>query len=148
MKKFERKLNYIDGSVQGSLVRRIMLHWLSFLAIASFSFILLQALLGNPDLPLTDRIAKTVSEFALLGVLMLAILPAFVLDTIRFSNRFVGPIARLRRAFRELNEFGHCEPIKFRGNDFWQEVADEFNSIAARVHEPAVTNKDQNVSAS
>ncbi|MEZ6094878.1 MAG: hypothetical protein R3C03_11700 [Pirellulaceae bacterium] len=134
MKKFERKTNYIDSSVQGSLVKRIMIHWLAFFGITAASFVTLHAFLGNPDLPLTERIAQTISEFSLIGLLMLATLPAFALDTIRFSNRFVGPMMRLRRAMRELNTGENFQPLKFRGDDFWQDVANEFNTLAERLN--------------
>lgn len=129
MKKFERKINFVDSSVQGALVKRIMIHWLSFFAVTALSFVMLQSLLGNPDVPLTQRISQKVAEFSLLGILMLAILPAFCLDTIRFSNRFVGPILRLRRALNEVNQTGDCDPIKFRDDDFWKEMAHEFNGV-------------------
>ncbi len=144
MAEFERKTNFIDANVQGSLVLRICLHWIGFLILTGGCFIFLQALLSIADGSLWVRIQKTSREFMLLAVLMLAILPAFILDSIRFSNRFVGPIYRLRRALRELNEHGHCEEIRFREHDFWQEIADDFNAVAAKLmatRDPAVAEQ-------
>ncbi|MBX3418613.1 MAG: hypothetical protein KF851_13495 [Pirellulaceae bacterium] len=135
MNKLERKTNFVDSNVQGSLILRICLHWLGFLILTGSCFIFLQALLADPQIPFWERMQKTTTEFALLGVLMLAILPAFMLDSVRFSNRFVGPIFRLRRALRELKEHGHCETIKFRDHDFWQEIAEDFNAVANQVME-------------
>ena len=50
-----------------------------------------------------------------------------MLDTIRLSNRFAGPVSRLRNAMRKVADGGSYEPLKFRGNDFWTELADDYN---------------------
>ena len=61
------------------------------------------------------------------------LLPMVVVDIIRLSNRFAGPLVRLRRAMRALARGEHVQPIYFREGDFWQEFANEFNGILARV---------------
>lgn len=88
----------------------------------------MKTLLGEPSLSFSDRLSKEMGEFVYLGIIFLAIFPAFMLDTIRFSNRFVGPITRLRRHIRELTA-GETDRVKFRDNDFWRTLADEFNVL-------------------
>ena len=51
------------------------------------------------------------------------------------SNRFTGPMLRLRRSMRALARGEHVEPIEFRGGDFWQEFAAEFNPWSNGVQE-------------
>ena len=133
MQRKKRKQNFVDSAVQGSLLRRIVLHWLVFFFVVAFSTITLQALLGDPELTLTSRLAQEAREFSLIGIIILFLFPAFLLDTIRFSNRFVGPISRLRRQMRELGETGETTVLKFRDNDFWMELANEFNAVRDRV---------------
>ncbi len=128
----QRKQNYIDGHVQGALLRRICFHWIAFFVVAAASIVLLQALLGDPSLSIVQRMQNEVAEFTFMGIVMLALFPAFMLDTIRFSNRFVGPIARVRRHLRQLGE-GNTERCKFRNNDFWSELAEEYNVVAEKV---------------
>lgn len=65
------------------------------------------------------------------------LLPMVMVDIIRLSNRFAGPLVRLRRAMRALAQGEEVEPIHFRDSDFWQEFADEFNAIAARMQQLA-----------
>jgi aconitase B len=65
---------------------------------------------------------------------MLTLMPAFLLDVVRFSNRFAGPIVRLRRFLRELGENGEVPPLKFRDDDFWMEIAKEFNVCRERIY--------------
>lgn len=131
-KRKQRKQNYIDSHVQGSLLRRICGHWLVFFLVAAVAIILLQSLLGDPSKSLTERLQNEIGEFTLMGIVMVSLFPAFMLDTIRFSNRFVGPIARVRRHLRQLAT-GDTHRCTFRDNDFWAELAEDFNGAAELV---------------
>jgi nitrogen fixation/metabolism regulation signal transduction histidine kinase len=132
MSRSHRKQHYIDSHVQGALLRRIFCHWLVFFGVIALAVILLQTLVGDPSQTLSQRLTHEMGEFSFLAVVMVALLPAFMLDTIRFSNRFVGPIGRVRRHLRQLKE-GNTERCKFRGDDFWSALAEEFNSVAELV---------------
>ena len=57
-------------------------------------------------------------------IVSLLLLPLVIFDMIRFSNRFVGPLLRLRRSMRQLARGQRVEPLKFRSNDLWQDLAD------------------------
>ncbi len=133
MGELKRKQNFVDGSVQGGLVRRIFLHWLLFFFVTAMAVLILKTLLGDPSLPFAERFQTEVREFTFLGIIFVAIFPAFMLDTIRFSNRFVGPIHRLRRHLVELGSVGETAEIKFRDNDFWQGIAGEFKVVQERM---------------
>lgn len=129
MSRSKRKKNFVDGNVQGALLRRIFYHWLSFFGVLGLTVVLMQAMLGDPSEPLLLRIQNETGQLFFLGTIMLCLLPAFMLDTIRFSNRFVGPIIRLKRHLQEVPE-GKLERCKFRGDDFWTDLADDFNKVA------------------
>ena len=129
MSRSQRKQNYVDSHVQGALLRRICSHWLVFFFVSGIAVILLQTLLGDPAKTLGQRIRMETGEFMLMAIVMISLFPAFMLDTIRFSNRFVGPIGRVRRHLRELQS-GETERCKFRDDDFWSEMASEFNGVA------------------
>ena len=148
MSQRQRKQNYIDGHVQGSLLKRIFLHWISFFVVCSLAIILLQTLAGDPHRGVMDRMGEQFGDFTFFAVIMAALLPAFMLDTIRFSNRFVGPIARFRRHLRELGA-GDTNQIEFRGNDFWQDMAGEFNRVTDRLksQEERITQLEQELAS-
>ncbi len=129
--RFKRRQHYIDSHVQGSLLRRIFIHWITFFGVACLSVVVLKTLLGDPSEPIMQRMVSESSEFIFLGVILISLFPAFMLDTIRFSNRFVGPIARLRRVLRELGNNDDVTVVKFRESDFWADVANDFNKAAA-----------------
>ncbi len=132
MSRSQRKQNYVDSHVQGALLRRICMHWVIFFVVNAMAIIMLQTLLGDPAKTVAERIRLETGEFAFMAVVMLSLFPAFMLDTIRFSNRFVGPIGRLRRFLRDLGS-GSTDHCTFRNNDFWSEMSNEFNNVADMV---------------
>ena len=138
MTRTKRQNNFVDSSVQGALLRRIFSHWVVFFFVTGLSVVALQTLLGDPAKPLVQRFQMEAGEFVLIGIIMLALLPAFMLDTVRFSNRFVGPILRVRRHLRELGSEQTTEPCSFRDNDFWIEMSTEFNRVVDLVEDQKI----------
>lgn len=127
-----RRQKYIDSHVQGALCKRIFMHWCIFFVVSMLAIGGIQVLLGNPGEPLVQRISEQFGQLFFFAIVLASLLPAFMLDTVRFSNRFVGPFARLRRGMRELAEFDKSEKINFRNNDFWTAAANEFNHLRAK----------------
>ena len=134
----QRKSNYVDASEQGSLLRRIVYHWVIFFGVAGLSAILVQALLGDTRVNLSTRIQAAAEEYAFFVLVVFAIFPAFLLDTIRFSNRFVGPMVRLRRKLHELGTEGETSSMNLRDDDFWSEICSEFNTVRDVVREQQI----------
>ncbi len=58
---------------------------------------------------------------------LMLLLPLFVYDSFQLSNRFAGPVKRLRRVLRDLAEGKEISPITFRKGAYWQEMAEELN---------------------
>jgi len=138
-----RKKKYVDPQVQGALVRRITFHWLAFIAVAAFIAFSLQVL-SNPFAPMGEHLQQlwwTHGPFLLVMVLML---PVFVLDTIKLSNRFAGPIYRLQQCMRQIAAGEPPKPLKFRENDFWQGLAETFNRMVDRLSQQQ-TNQNEEV---
>jgi hypothetical protein len=81
--------------------------------------------------------AATVVDPVVVLATSLLLLPIVVFDMVRFTNRLVGPMVRLRTALRCLCQGRPCEPLRFRHGDFWTELAEEFNALAARVQASA-----------
>lgn len=51
---------------------------------------------------------------------------------LRFSHRLAGPIFRLKKELRRLNEGEKIEEIVLRDADFFREVVDELNLVVGR----------------
>ena len=136
----ERKQTYVDPQVQGALVRRIILHWLGFFMTASIVAFVLQVL-SNPLISMSVHLEELWWTQGPFLIVMVFLLPVFVLDTIKLSHRFAGPIYRLRRTIREIAGGAPPRHLKFRDFDFWQGLATDFNSMIDRLtpasNEPA-----------
>jgi nitrogen fixation/metabolism regulation signal transduction histidine kinase len=127
-----RKKTFVDPKVQGALVRRLVFHWCAFVAVAALVAFALQVL-SNPFRSIQDHAQQvwwTHGPFLLVLVFML---PVFIVDTIKLSHRFAGPIYRMRRGVRSLAQGGQFTPIKFRDFDFWQGLAEDFNKMVERL---------------
>ncbi|HYO24038.1 MAG TPA: hypothetical protein VEQ85_03730, partial [Lacipirellulaceae bacterium] len=68
-----------------------------------------------------------------LFLVMFFMLPVFIVDTIKLSHRFAGPIYRMRQTIRSLAKGGAYTPMKFRDLDFWQGLAEDFNQMVERL---------------
>jgi hypothetical protein len=124
----QRRKKFIDASVQGALARRLVLQWFAFVMIAGICAYALQVL-SNPFRSPHDHFRDLWVTHAPLFVSVFFLLPVFVIDTIRLSHRFAGPVLRLRRAMREVINGQQPRTLKFRDDDYWQELADDFNSL-------------------
>jgi len=131
MATYRRTKHFIDSNVQGALARRIILHWLVFAIVTSLVLFILQVL-SNPFRPLADAMQDLWSVQGPFMLVMVFILPVFVVDTIKLSHRFAGPIFSLRREIREVAQGKAPRKMKFRQNDFWQDLAEDYNTMLSR----------------
>jgi nitrogen fixation/metabolism regulation signal transduction histidine kinase len=76
------------------------------------------------------------------AIASLLLMPLVAWDVIRLSNRFVGPILRMRRAMKALAQGEQVQPIAFREGDFWREFAGDFNAVAERLQGTSLFESD------
>jgi hypothetical protein len=128
----ERKQTYVDPQVQGALVRRLILHWAGFFVTASIVTFVLQVL-SAPLIPLSAHVEELWWTQGPFLIVMIFLLPMFVLDTIKLSHRFAGPIYRLRRTIQAVAAGEAPRHLKFRDFDFWHGLADDYNKMIDRL---------------
>jgi len=131
-KKALRKQLFVDPKVQGALVLRVVLYWV-VCVITITLMVLCWRILTGPARLFYMHFSDMWFFYGPAMVASFLLLPLVILDIIRLSNRFTGPLLRLRRGMRELARGERVEPIRFRDGDFWQEFAEEFNALAARI---------------
>jgi hypothetical protein len=131
-----RKHLFVDPNVQGALIARIATYWIMCLISVTLTVLCWQIITG-PTQPFYVHVSEMWSCCGSALVASLLVLPLVIIDVIRFSNRFVGPLVRLRRSMRELARGKQVEPLEFRGADFWQDFANEFNAVRDRVQASA-----------
>jgi hypothetical protein len=131
-RKYARKRLFVDWKVQGALVLRVIVYaGMSALAI-SLMLLCWRIVTGPPD-TFGNHIVEMWYSYGAPAVASLVLLPVVIFDVIRLSNRFVGPLVRLRRAMRALAAGEQVAPLHFRDGDFWHDLAADFNAAAARV---------------
>lgn len=131
MKRLRKHL-FVDPKVQGALVARVILYW--FVCLISITLMLLcWRIITGPPRMFATHMEEMWDSFGPAVIASFILLPLVIVDVLRFSNRFVGPLLRLRRSMRQLGRGEEVEPIEFRADDFWPEFADEFNAIRLRL---------------
>ncbi len=151
LKKSLRRHLFVDPKVQGTFVVRAILYWVAFLITAAL-LLLCWRILTGPARMFYTHFNDMWFFYGPAIVASMLLLPLVVIDIVRVSNRLVGPMVRLRRSMRELARGEHVEPITFREGDFWQQFAEEFNSVVARVQsetdtaEPGTERREEPIS--
>ena len=128
----DRKKTFVDPQVQGALVRRLITHWVGFFSVASLIAFCLQVL-ANPFRSFDQHLEQLWWTHGPFLLVLVFLLPVFVVDTIRISHRFTGPIYRLRQTIKNIAQGGEIQTLKFRDFDFWQGLAADFNTMIDRV---------------
>ncbi len=127
-----RGRTFVDPQVQGGMLQKIALHWVLLFSINSMAIVMWVWLFEQPDMSWGEIIANCVRRFMPFFVISIVLIPAFIWDTLKITNRFAGPILRLRSALADAAQGKETEPLQFRNNDFWQDIANDFNGLVQR----------------
>ena len=131
----KRRKILVDPEVQVGIIRKIAAHWVVFFICNAMALMIWVRLFEQPDADWGQTFADAVRRFLPFFVITLALIPAFVWDTLKLTNRFAGPILRLRGALLDASQGRAVAPLRFRENDFWQEIARNFNALMERQSE-------------
>ena len=132
MQNYPRKKLFVDPKVQGALALRVALYWVVCLITITLMLLCWRIVTGPARLFYTHFDDMWFHYGPALFASFL-LLPLVIVDIIRLSNRFVGPLVRLRRSMRALAQGEYVAPIFFREGDFWHDFAEEFNAVVRRV---------------
>ncbi|MEN1678872.1 MAG: hypothetical protein AAGJ46_04725 [Planctomycetota bacterium] len=132
MKKRFRVRLLVDGPLQGALVSRVLLYWVTTVSV----MILLAGLQAAwasraSDLPIL--LGRATLAFGPALIASMVLLPMVLFDALRFSHRFAGPMKRLRNEAAKLAAGESINPIAFRDGDYWADLAREFNLVAHQI---------------
>ena len=131
----KRKRLFVDPQVQGSLVRQLIIHWsLACLLIFLYLFAL-QAFSNGFALNFQENLVSMWQQFGILGLVLLVVSPVFIYDSVKLSNRFVGPMVSFRRAIRGLANGEEIAELNFRRGDFWKDITVDFNKISQELQQ-------------
>jgi len=135
MVKHPRKRLFVDRKVQGALVMQVVRYWLLALLTVGGLMFLGWVCMGSglQGVVTSSDSLKDVMPLISIGVVASAmVMLVLVADLIRVSNRFAGPLVRLNKHMEEAFATGELKPVSFRDNDYWQELADNYNNLIKR----------------
>ena len=132
MAKCRRNRIFLDREVQGALMLRVASYW-AFCLLSICLLVICWSVFTGPPRRFSDLALDAYQRYAPALAASLILLPLVMIDVVRMSSRFVGPVVRLRSGLRELADQGTARRILFRDNDYWREMADDFNSAADRM---------------
>ncbi len=123
-----RKTEYVRVPVQLALVRRLLLHWLSFLCLSIVMGAMIQ-IFRDPMNAFNVGWSRLFTSQAPSLIAAAVLMPIFVRDMLRFSLRFAGPVVRLHQAIQRVVDGQEFKPVHFRKADYWHALADDFNRL-------------------
>jgi hypothetical protein len=145
---YQRRRIFIDLPIQGALLVRVALYW-TVCVLAQVLIINVVSVLASTSAAPNAFLVPALQLRWLLQLVVLAsvlVLPVILLDVLRLSHRWVGPVSRLRSSLQSLSRGDAVEPISFRAGDFWQEMAGDFNVIAAELNRQRKATADEAIS--
>lgn len=146
--RIKRKQLFVDPKVQGAILLRATMNWLCCM-VTIVSLVLCWQMLFGPTRPAQVQLEELWVESGPALIITLLVLPFVMYDMGRLTNRFAGPLFRLRNSMRCLARGEKVEPVYFREHDFWPEIAEEFNALIVKIErleaernasEPATAN--------
>ena len=126
-----RRQMLCDREVQGALMLRVVMYWL-FCLLTITLMLVCWSVVSGPPRRFAPLVADLYVRYAPALAASLLVLPIVMIDVLRLSNRFVGPIKRLRDGMTALAEGDEVSTMKFRDRDYWTTLADLFNTIASK----------------
>lgn len=124
----KRKRFLVDRHVQGALMRRVVVYVFLVLMlmslISAFCLMVLEGPLSGSQL-----VRQMWSKLGLVWIASLFLVPVVLIDCIRLSHRFAGPMFRLRRVMKDVADGKDVDLIRLRKGDFWYDFAEDFNRM-------------------
>lgn len=124
-----RRKSIADREVQYALGKRLALHWVMFIVFAMCISLFITIIQLVPEQSLSDAFTTGLIRQLPLLVAATVLVPLFLRDALLVSNRFAGPMVRLRKSIQGLANGEKIPPLVFRQNDYWMESATEFNRL-------------------
>jgi hypothetical protein len=127
-----------DWKIQGALCLRLAIYW----CVCQSTFILtilgFQFLHGMSG----ESAAGTSSPWQFIvpaAIVSSCALPVILLDLLIFSNRFAGPLFRLKRHLHELARGSQPPEFRPRTGDYYQDLISDLNTVQKRLAETRST---------
>ncbi len=132
----QRRAYFVDKKVQGALLVRVARYWILSVVVVG-ALTVLGWMFVSPGMgalvQLRHELPMLFGGLVVALLVSMTVLPVILYDLAKMSNRFAGPMVRLRRAMQQAAAGEHVDSVYFRDHDYWQEFADAFNQLNERL---------------
>jgi hypothetical protein len=135
---------FIDRRVQGVLVLHTLAYWAVCLLMQQLVVFLFVLATSSSDSVHING-TRVLWHIQVSIMASLAIMPLIVLDIVKLSHRWVGPIFRLRTSLHALSLGEPVPPVRFREGDFWQDLALDLNVVTAELNRHRASQRKDNL---
>ena len=142
----ERTRFWIDP-FQTKLFYRVGMYWLIY-TITLFNLLFAWRLVKHGSDDLWGQFVATIYENIPLFVGFVIAAPWIALDAVRFANRLVGPLFRIRKTMHSVTANEPVRPIRLRQDDFLTDMKDEFNAMLEALAERGAVQREQDAASS
>lgn len=128
-----RKRVWVDP-FQTKLFFRVGVYWLIY-TLTLFNLLFAWRLLTEGQGDVWQQLLDTAYANVPLFLAFVMVVPWIALDSVKFSNRLVGPLYRFRKTMQSVTANEKVRPIKLRQDYFLIEMQDEFNAMLEAVEQ-------------
>ena len=130
-----RRRRFVHPKIQIALVLQSLRQWMLFLIAMVGLLCGLEYFNSGAQESMVACTSKMWERFGPALVVLLSLLPAIIYDSIKMSNRFIGPLIRLRTAMEKVALDETVEPLKCRRKDCAEDFFVAFNEMLERVNQ-------------
>lgn len=138
-KTYQRRRLFIDRPIQVAVLLRTALYW-AMSTMAQILMVLFFGIIASSQDEFPSLHPQVMWHLQITLLASLVLLPILLRDVLKLSHRWVGPVYRLRAALRTLSRGEVISEVKFREGDFWHELADDLNAVAAELERARTVN--------
>lgn len=128
----QRQSLWIDDSVQGVLIGRVVLYWILGILYVGLGSACFQYY-AQPQWTFENHVHGLVGQFWPWLPSLILFLPLVIYDILRVSHQVSGPIHRLRGQLIKLAGSSECAPLNFRDDDYWQDLVKPVNDLQSEI---------------
>ena len=125
---FLRRHLFVDTGVQSALLRRLLLYAAGCLTYF-IGITVVDELLLHRDRGFAATLLGCLDQIVYWAPGLMLLVPIFLYDLLRVTNRFAGPMYSLSREMKRVAGGGVGRSLRFRDGDHWGDMAVAFNQI-------------------
>ena len=143
-----RRRLLVDVEIQGAILKRVAIYWAFCVLFIMTPIVVINVLsqFGSGTGILTI-LSDVFREYWLSFAFALLLLPMALMDALKLSHGFVGPMIRLRKELALQAKRNDIEFPKFRDSDFWNSLAIDVDRFTDELENAGATAGSKHASA-